>query len=63
METAQLLNSTEVAEWLGIQPVTLEAWRRRGYGPAFVRLGHKLVRYERQTVERWIAANREPAKV
>ena len=62
METARLMDNSEVAAWLGIQPATLEAWRRRGYGPTCVRFGPKCVRYERQVVEAWIEANREPAR-
>lgn len=47
----------EVAARLGLKPSTLVEWRRRGIGPASVRLGHRTVRYRRAAVEAYIAAN------
>ena len=35
---------------------SLEAWRRRGYGPPFIRVSPRVVRYRRLDVERWLAA-------
>jgi predicted DNA-binding transcriptional regulator AlpA len=40
----KFLNTPEAAEYLGLQPATLEAWRCRGGGPRFVKMG-RAVRY------------------
>jgi len=49
-----LLDTKQVAEWLGVQRNLLEQWRHRGQGPAFIKTGGKLVRYRREDVEAWI---------
>lgn len=53
METRELMNNAEAAEWLGITPRALDARRFRGEGPPYFKLGH-LVRYRRSTVLDWI---------
>ena len=50
-----LLDPPITARLLGVKPRTLEGWRRRGRGPAFVRLGGKTVRYRRKDLDRWLA--------
>ena len=42
MRDTQLLPTSAAAMYLGVSPETLRSWRRRGIGPAFVRLpgGH-----------------------
>jgi excisionase family DNA binding protein len=42
--TARALTEREVAERLGLSVATLRAWRHRGKGPRFLRLGRS-VRY------------------
>ena len=59
-----LLSTTEVAVWLGISPQFLEIGRHRGYGPRYVRLSPRRVRYRRADVLAWLrqrthAATRE----
>jgi len=49
-----LLTSTQAAEYLGVQPQTLAQWRWRKTGPAFVKVG-RLVRYEAESLEAWLA--------
>lgn len=41
----RLLTDKEVAAWLNIKPQTLRAWRLKGVGIPFVRIG-SLIRYE-----------------
>jgi len=43
-DTARALTEREVAELLGLSVATLRAWRHRGKGPRFLRLGRS-VRY------------------
>lgn len=55
---ADLLMPEAVADELGIAPATLAAWRSRGTGPAFVKLGARLVRYRRADLSAYIASHR-----
>ena len=43
-DTTRALTEHEVAELLGLSVATLRAWRHRGKGPRFLRLGRS-VRY------------------
>ena len=49
-----LVNETNAALFLDVSPRTLQAWRIRGEGPAFVKLGRS-VRYDRDELYRFIA--------
>lgn len=49
-----LLDSESTAALLGISPRTLEGWRRRGRGPRFLRLSHRVVRYRRSDLAKWL---------
>lgn len=52
-----LLTSAETATLLGIRPNTLEIWRTRGQGPAFIKLGaapQAPVRYRKSAVVAWL---------
>lgn len=50
---SKLLTSEEVAQKLSVKLVTLEAWRCRGEGPAFVKVG-RLVRYPDNLLDAWL---------
>jgi len=47
------LDSDQAAEYLGLKRTTLEAWRTRGSGPRFVKLG-RLVKYRRSDLDAFI---------
>ncbi|WP_042059771.1 helix-turn-helix transcriptional regulator, partial [Acidomonas methanolica] len=49
------LRTTEVAELLGLSPRTLEKYRCIGEGPAFLKLGQRVL-YARSDVEAWLQA-------
>lgn len=51
MET--LLNTSDVAQILGVPPRTVQSWRHARRGPVFLRVGTG-VRYRRTDVEAWI---------
>lgn len=51
-----LLDETEAARFLAISIRTLQAWRTKGAGPPFVRLG-RAVRYSRHALIDWVHAN------
>lgn len=42
-----------LAEYIGVKIKTLEAWRCRGQGPPFVKIG-RLVRYRKSDVDSWV---------
>ena len=49
------LDSSQAAEYLNLKRTTLEAWRCRGGGPRFVKLG-RLVKYRRSDLDEFIEA-------
>jgi hypothetical protein len=56
MDMLQENNTTEeAARFLRLQRQTLEAWRLRGTGPTFVKLGRRVV-YRREALERFVAS-------
>jgi hypothetical protein len=46
------------ADYLGLSPATLETLRTRGGGPAFVKLGRRVV-YSRVDLDAWLAAHKQ----
>jgi len=57
-----LLRTSEAAAYLGVQKSTLEAWRCRGGGPAFIKYKSTAgkggaVRYPRDILDKFIQAN------
>jgi predicted DNA-binding transcriptional regulator AlpA len=50
-----LLTTTELCEWTGLSHQFYEIGRCRGYGPRYVRLSTRRVRYLRADVLRWLA--------
>jgi predicted DNA-binding transcriptional regulator AlpA len=51
-----LLTTPAVADWLGVSRQWLEIGRNKGYGPKFVKLNPKRVRYRREDVLTWLKA-------
>lgn len=49
------LTNREVANILGVHPATLVRWRMEGKGPAFVKVGTKVV-YPKGEVAEWLAS-------
>jgi predicted DNA-binding transcriptional regulator AlpA len=49
-----LLTTTQVAVWLCVSIPWLEIGRGKGYGPPFVRLTKRCVRYKRGEVRTWL---------
>lgn len=50
-----LIDEAMVAKQLDCEVKTLQAWRCRGVGPSFVKIG-RLVRYRQSDVQAWIAS-------
>lgn len=49
-----MLDSRAAAHRLGVAPQTLANWRHTGKGPAFAKLGSKVV-YNSATLDAWVA--------
>ncbi len=49
-----LLTTEQAAAFLQMSTRTLEAWRQRGQGPKFVKVGRS-VRYDEATLQKWLA--------
>jgi hypothetical protein len=49
----KLIDTVQLAEYLGNEVNTCEGWRLKGIGPSFIKVG-RLVRYKTQTVDLWI---------
>ena len=56
---AALLPPSQAALALGVAEGTLAGWRQRNYGPAYVRLSSRSVRYDPVELRRWLAARVE----
>ena len=52
----ELLTEQSAAERLHLSVKTLQAWRVRGFGPAFVRLGRRVL-YRASSLQEFIEAN------
>lgn len=53
MTNKNLITSRELADRWGISARTLEQWRWRGEGPAFIKIGKNIVRYDLRTIEEY----------
>jgi predicted DNA-binding transcriptional regulator AlpA len=51
-----LLTTRQVADWLGVTEQWVETGRTKGYGPSFVKLSSKIIRYKRDAVLKWLRA-------
>ncbi|WP_354211758.1 MULTISPECIES: helix-turn-helix domain-containing protein [unclassified Bradyrhizobium] len=51
-----LIAEVQAADFLKISIRTLQAWRCRGAGPAYVRVG-RAIRYRRRDLLAWIEVN------
>src|SRR4051812_30170755 len=49
-----MLNTLQVAAWLGCSTQWLEIGRVRGYGPEFIRFGERSIRYRKGNVRKWL---------
>jgi hypothetical protein len=55
-ETDRAMNTVEAAAFLRVSPRTLEDLRYRGGGPVYHKLGRRLVRYLRSSLEAFLEA-------
>jgi predicted DNA-binding transcriptional regulator AlpA len=55
-DASDLIDSRQLANWFGVSKLWVELGRTKNYGPPFVRLGPKLIRYRIGDVSRWLDA-------
>lgn len=53
--SSSLLDTRAAAAYLALSPRTLEKWRTRGTGPAYSRIGRRVV-YRRDDLDAFVAA-------
>ncbi len=56
-KTPKEMNDNEAAEYLGVSPITLRAWRSQKRGPAYHKSG-RAVRYSKVHLDQWLAGNK-----
>jgi predicted DNA-binding transcriptional regulator AlpA len=49
------LREKAAAERLGVAPRSLQRWRKLGTGPAFTRIGPRLIGYREADLDAWTA--------
>ena len=54
----KLLNTKELAAYLGVAEFTIKQYRMDGTGPEYIKFGN-LVRYRIADVERWIESKKD----
>lgn len=50
----RLLRTDEAARFIGLRPRALESWRNKGTGPAFVKIGSRVIRYRMASLQEWL---------
>lgn len=51
------ITERDAAVLIGCSEACLRRWRRLGKGPDFIKMGQRMVRYERAAVDRFLASN------
>ncbi|MER8780339.1 helix-turn-helix domain-containing protein [Mesorhizobium sp. M0954] len=54
-----LLNTAQTAKLLGVSTQWLEIGRTKGYGPPFIRIGLRNIRYRRDSLREWLKSRAE----
>jgi excisionase family DNA binding protein len=56
-----LMTEAELCKVLGLSKPTLQSWRSRRQGPAWIKVGHRIL-FDKRAVEAWLQAQtRDPA--
>lgn len=57
IDPKDLLSGADVANLLGMSPLTLVQWRYEGRGPAYVKVGRRCF-YRREDIGKWLGQHR-----
>jgi hypothetical protein len=55
-ESSEFLSPVQVARLLGVSGWSLLLWRKRGFGPQFIRVTRNIIRYPKPQFDRWLAS-------
>ena len=55
-QSSEFLSPLQVARLLGMGAWNLLLWRKKGFGPPFMRVTHHIIRYPRREFEAWLAS-------
>lgn len=55
-ESTEYLSPLQVARLLGMGAWNLLLWRKKGFGPPFIRVTRRIIRYPREGFEAWLAS-------
>ena len=58
MANDRMLRTAEAAEYIGLSESTLAKMRLRGDGPPYIKAGRRVVLYDMQDVNAWLADRR-----
>lgn len=61
MEGHEPRSQQDIADQLGVSPITLHRWRKSGRGPAYIRLDGS-IRYLQRDVDEWLMSRRVDPK-
>jgi hypothetical protein len=50
----EMIDTRELANWLRVSIQWLEIGRMRGYGPAFIKIAPRCIRYRKDAVRTWL---------
>lgn len=53
-----LLDEKAAANFLGLVPRTMQSWRQKGIGPAYVKISARCLRYSLSDLQAWIDTRR-----
>ena len=55
-QSQEFLSPFQVARLLGMSAWNLILWRKKGFGPPFVRITRNMIRYPKQGFDVWLAS-------
>ena len=57
MTEKKLLNSQEAGNYIGVKESTLTMWRHNNKGPRYIKVGSRLVKYNRSDLDAFLNRN------
>ena len=55
-QSSEFLSPLQVARLLGMSAWNLLLWRKKGFGPPFLRVTRQIIRYPKQGLDAWLAS-------
>ena len=61
LPSTALIDSAQLAEYIGVAPQTIKRWSRNGVMPQGRRVGPRLLKWNRTEIEDWLDGGCQPA--